>query len=155
AVSFINNDSDENPFNFSLSGNGSGFTPDSPFFVVSVGGTVPTGVSQVQAFNRDGSPRFSGFDPYSRALTAGVRVAVVDLTGDGVADIVTGPGPGVPAKVKVFTGENGAAVGAGFFPYGSAFTQGVFVAVGNVIDDLLSPGNEIVVSAAGRNVKIF
>src|SRR5262249_42542993 len=136
-----------------LSGNGSGFTADSPFFVVSVGGKAPASVSQVQVFNRDGTPRFAGFDPYSQGLTAGVRVAVGDLAGDGVADIVTGPGPGVLAKVKVFRGEDGAAVGAGFFPYGSAFTQGIFVAVGNVIDDLLSPGNEIVVSAAGRNVK--
>jgi hypothetical protein len=154
AVSFINNDSDENPFNFSLSGNGTGFDPAVPFFVVSTGGKAPTGVNQVQAFNLDGTPRFPGFDPYSRALTGGVRVAVGDLTGDGVADIVTGPGPGVAAKVKVFDGKDGAAVGAGFFPYGTAFKQGIFVAVGNIVDDANSPGNEIVVSAAGRKVKI-
>lgn len=126
-----------------------------PFFVVSVGAKAPVGVSQVQAVDVDGAPRFAGFDPYSRALTGGVRVAVGDLTGDGVADIVTGPGPGVAAKVKVFSGADGTAVGAGFFPYGPAFIQGINVAVGDVVDDVLSPGNEIVVCAAGRKAKVF
>jgi hypothetical protein len=126
-----------------------------PFFVVSVGGKAPVGVSQVQVFDVDGVPRFAGFDPYSRALAGGVRTAVGDLTGDGIPDIVAGPGLGVAAKVKLFSGADGAAVGAGFFPYGPAFNQGINVAVGNVVDDHISPGNEIIVSAAGRKIKVF
>jgi len=126
-----------------------------PFFVTSVGAKAPAGVSQVQVFDVDGAPRFAGFDPYSRALAGGVRTGMGDLTGDGFADIVTGPGAGVAAKVKIFSGADGSAIGTGFFPYGTAFNQGINVAVGNVVDDSLSPGNEIIVSAAGRKVKVF
>jgi hypothetical protein len=130
-------------------------TANVPFFVVSVGAKAPAGVSQVQAIDVDGAPRFSGFDPYSRALAGGVRTAVGDLTGDGIGDIVTGPGPGVAAKVKIFSGADGSAIGTGYFPYGPAMNLGINVAVGNVVDDALSPGNEIVVCAAGRKVKVF
>src|SRR5262249_51665228 len=129
-------------------------TANMPFLVVSVGAKAPVGVSQVQAIDMDGAPLF-GFDPYSRALAGGVRTAVGDLTGDGVADIVTGPGPGVAAKVKIFSGVDGSAVGTGFFPYGTAMNLGINVAVGNVVDDAISPGNEIIVCAAGRKVKVF
>jgi hypothetical protein len=129
--------------------------PEAPYFVVGIGGKAPAGVSQVQVFNADGTPRLAGFDPYSRAKATGVRVVVGDVTGDGVADIVTGPGPGVAARVKTFDGVDGSAVGGSFLPYGAAFVGGIGVAVGDVVADTDSPGNEIVVSAAGRPVKVY
>ena len=44
------------------------------------------------------------------AFTAGVRVAEADMTGDGVADIITASGPGVSSRVVVFDGVTGGVV---------------------------------------------
>src|SRR5436309_2674269 len=65
-----------------------------------------------------GSPHVRGFDgstftpihdflAYADTLTGGVRVAAADVNGDGVADIITGPGPGGGPHVKVFDGQTG------------------------------------------------
>ena len=97
--------------------------------------------------------RFSFF-PYGTSFTGGVRVAVGDVTGDGVADIITAPGPGGGPHVKVFSGVTGA-LAAEFFAYGATFTGGVFVAVGNFDAD---PALEIVTGAGaggGPHVKVF
>jgi hypothetical protein len=44
---------------------------------------------QVNVFDDSGAPRFS-LAPYGAAYTGGVRVAVGDVTGDGISDIITG-----------------------------------------------------------------
>jgi len=44
------------------------------------------------------------FLAYTNSMTVGVTVAAADLTGDGVADIVTAPATGGVAQVKVFDG---------------------------------------------------
>lgn len=61
------------------------------------------------------------FDP---AFTGGVRVAVGDVTGDGVPDIVAGAGPGGGPAVKVFDGMTGGEV-ASVFAYEPGFRNGV------------------------------
>src|SRR4051794_687917 len=106
----------------------------------------------VKAFNADGTLRFSFF-AYGTGFTGGVRVAVGDVNGDGVNDIITGTGAGA-AHVKVFDGKNGQEIRSFFaFP---GFTGGVFVAAGDVNgdgkDDILvgaGPG------APGGHVKVF
>ncbi len=76
-------------------------------------------------------PAFNGH------LTGGVRVAVGDVNGDGVPDVIAGTGPGVRDEVRVFDGQTGrplpGALGD-FFPYGRN-TNGVFVAAGDVNGD--------------------
>ena len=76
----------------------------------------------------------AGFFAYDPAFTGGVRVAVGDVDGDGMADIITGPGAGGGPHVRVFSGIALPALVelAGFFAYDPAFTGGVFVATGNV-----------------------
>jgi Tol biopolymer transport system component len=64
--------------------------------------------------------------PYPPALLGGVRVAAVDLDGDGRAEVVTGAGPGGGPHVRVL--ETTAASLLELFPYSVAFTGGVFVA---------------------------
>jgi hypothetical protein len=71
---------------------------------------------------------------------------VGDLDADGVLDIVTGPGPGRPAPVKVFVGRNDGYVQmAGFSPFGRVYAGVVFVAAGDVDG---SRADELVVATA-------
>ncbi|MBA3316191.1 MAG: hypothetical protein H0T47_23240, partial [Planctomycetaceae bacterium] len=73
------------------------------------------------------------FHAYSPAFTRGVRVALGDVSGDGVSDIVVAPVSGV-APIRVFDGTNGALLRS-FFPYAQEFTGGISIAVGDVDGD--------------------
>src|SRR4029453_15207956 len=46
------------------------------------------------------------FMAYPSSFMGGVRVAVGDVNGDGVADIITAPGAGSTPHVKVFDGRS-------------------------------------------------
>jgi hypothetical protein len=94
------------------------------------------------------------FDAYDPRFPGGVRVAVGNVTGSGVPDIVTAPGPGGGPDIKVFNSATGA-VEREFMAYNPAFTGGVFVAVG----DIEGTGIDDIVTGAGGGgtpeVKIF
>ena len=47
---------------------------------------------------------FFAFDP---SLRNGFYISSGDVNGDGIADIIAGSGPGVPAEVRVFNGKGG------------------------------------------------
>src|SRR6185503_9481836 len=68
----------------------------------------------------------------------GVRVAVGDVNGDGVLDVITVPGPGMEPVVGVFDGDTGkrlrTKVGS-FLAFPPAFRGGLFVAAGDVNGD--------------------
>jgi hypothetical protein len=66
------------------------------------------------------------FFAYDPGLRGGVFVAAGDVTGDGIADIVTGAGPGGAPHVKVFDGRTLALVHS-FFAYDPGATGGVLV----------------------------
>jgi hypothetical protein len=63
---------------------------------------------------------------YDLAFTGGVRVTGADLNYDGIADIITAPGPGGGPHVRAFDGATGANI-LNFFPFDPSFTGGVFV----------------------------
>ncbi|MEY2469865.1 MAG: fibronectin-binding autotransporter adhesin [Actinomycetota bacterium] len=115
-------------------------------------GVVSFGGPHVRTFTSDG-PIGGGFFA-SGDSGGGVRVARGDLDGDGVDEIITGAGVGQLPMVRVF-GTNGA-LRSQFQAYGSDYTGGVFVAVGDV--DPTSPGNEIISApdvGGGPHVKVF
>src|SRR5947208_12900568 len=66
---------------------------------------------------------------YDPSFRGGVRVALGDLNGDGIAEIITGAGPGGGPHVKVFDGRTGEGL-TSFFAYDPAFRGGISVAVG-------------------------
>ena len=82
--------------------------------------------------------------PYDPAFTGGARVAVGDVTGDGVPDVVTAPASNHAPEVHVYDGATLGLVRS-FYAYAAGFTAGVFVAAGDVDGD----GRADVVTGAG------
>jgi hypothetical protein len=92
---------------------------------------VAVGSTEVQVYNADGSLRFDFYAYDPSVLTGGVRVAVGELNGDGVLDIITVPGPGAAAEVKAFDGATGALV-RHFYAFPGSVTTGFSVAAGDL-----------------------
>jgi hypothetical protein len=110
--------------------------------------------SLVKFFESGDKPVPPNFLAYRSSFTGGVRVAVGDWDGDGVADIITAPGAGGGPHVRVFSGDDHSLLD-GFFAYRSSFTGGVFVAAGDVNGDGFS---DIITGAGaggGPHVKVF
>jgi hypothetical protein len=131
-------------------------------------------VGQVRIYTEAGV-LLSSFDPYGASFVGGVQVAVGDVTGDGLNDIITVPSTG-PALVKVFQPVlvngvptyNAAAPYREFLAFPTSFVGGAVVAAGDMgstpvangpFDTLLQDGKaEIIVgSGAGMEatVKVF
>jgi len=108
----------------------------------------------VNVYDRDGGLMRS-FLAYDSSFRGGVRVAVADVTGDGIWDVITAPGPGGGPHVKVFDGVTGALVRQ-WMAYDPAFRGGVFVAAAPI--DLNDNFAEIVTGAGaggGPHVQVF
>src|SRR5207248_121573 len=90
-------------------------------------GTGPGGGPHVKVFNAQTGALLRSFFAYDPTFGGGVRVALGDVNGDGVPDILTGAGPGGGPHVKVFSGADLSLL-ASFFAYDPTFGGGVFVA---------------------------
>lgn len=124
------------------------------------GGEILTGTGagerpQVRAFTGAGVDtglRFNAFEP---AFRGGVRLASCDIDNDGIAEIVTGQGPGGSA-VKVFRVVGGVvAEVTGFLPFEAGFTGGVYVACADLDGD--NRADVVVGAGPGRapDVRVF
>ena len=117
-------------------------------------GTDPGNVAEVRVFDAAGSKTFN-FTAYNgRGYIGGVRVATGDLTGDGVDDIITAPGPGMKSLIQVYDGVSGQKI-LSFNAYDPSFQGGAYVAAGDVNGD---GRMDLVVGAGdtgGSHVKVF
>jgi len=96
-------------------------------------GTGPGTSSTVTILNGRDLSVLRSFSPYG-AFPGGVFVAAGDVTGDGLADVITGADAGGGPHVQVFDGATGA-VAQSFFAFAPTFTGGVRVAAGDVTGD--------------------
>jgi hypothetical protein len=94
----------------------------------------------------------SSFLAYPINYRGGVRVAVGDITGDGVPEIVTAPGRNLKPVVKVFS-LSGTLLEE-FLAYPAKFKGGIDLAIGDINND---GQNDIVTSMSfgGNQVKVF
>ncbi|MFL5327526.1 MAG: FG-GAP repeat protein [Gemmataceae bacterium] len=99
------------------------------------------------------------FSPFP-GFGGGTHVAVGDVTGDGIDDVVCGAGSGGGPHVKIYDGRSlldGRVVQIrDFFAFDNSFKGGVFVAVGQM--DQSTPQKEIIVGAGesgGPHVRVF
>jgi len=116
-----------------------------------VTGALAGGGPHVRIFDVNTRP-IGGFFAYDAAFTGGVEVAVGDLDGDGIDEIITGAGPGGGPHVRMFD-KRGHPMG-GFFAYEDSYRGGVDVAAG----DLGGDGSTEIVVAPGEGkseVRIF
>jgi uncharacterized repeat protein (TIGR01451 family) len=104
---------------------------------------------EVRVFHMvSGSPVLvASFLAYEPTFLGGVHVAVADVDGDGLADIITAPEKGGGPRVRAFSLATGTPVAiANFFAYDPSFTGGVFVAGGDVDGD----GRAEIITGASR-----
>lgn len=97
---------------------------------------------RVAIFTTEGGPALAEFQPFGASYVGSVSVAVGDVNGDGVPDLVVGGATDNP-EVRVYDGQafaNGtfdaenpdASLLTHFFAYNPAFHVGISVAVGDI-----------------------
>jgi len=100
-----------------------------------------------------GADRIIPFFAYEPSFRGGVRVYGADVTGDGIAEIITAPGPGRPGQVKVFTDAGAPLPQYSFYPFGPRYTGGIEIAAGSIT----AAGTIQIVAAQNRGgtVRVF
>lgn len=97
----------------------------------------------------------ASFFAYPASFAGGVRVGVTDTNLDGIADIVTAPGPGGGPHVKVFDGNTFTELRS-FFAYDPGFTGGLFVAgIAPLASPIPEPTSAALMIAGGLGVWII
>jgi hypothetical protein len=97
-------------------------------------------------------PTLLDFMAYNPHFAGGVRVAAADVSGNGLADIITGAGPGGGPHVEVWNGTGQLL--ESLYAFSSSFSGGVYVAGGDIDGD--DKADVIVGAGSGSpEVKVF
>jgi hypothetical protein len=117
--------------------------------VLVVSGEGSSSTPLVKVYNAQTKAVEYMFYAYETSFHGGARVAVADVTGDGTPDLIVSPGVGRAGEVKVYDGAAlagmadalhfvaapDAALVADFFPEGTTYTNGLYVAAGDFNGD--------------------
>lgn len=118
--------------------------------LVATGYGTPT---EIVALRKDGS-RIGSFVPYDPAFTGGASVALCDLDGDGLTEIIAGAGFGGGPHVRVFS-HDGSPTGTQFFAYDEAFRGGVSIVCADITDDGVPDIITVPGPTGGPHIKVF
>lgn len=112
--------------------------------------TIRGGINPVVAvFDHDGT-RLYQFKAYPYKAQQSARIAIGDVTGDGIGDVIVGYGPGNQKKVRVFS-QTGTLLGE-VAPFDIVKKEGIDVAAGDTNGDGV---DEIIVTTrASKNTTI-
>lgn len=128
--------------------------PPNPSGVVPfVVGTGPIGGPHVRVLDPITGVSILDFLAYGESFQGGVNVAVGDVTGDGIADIITAPATLGGSDIRIFNSATGQLI-YNFLAY-PGFYGGVYVAAGDVdgdgIDDIITGAGK----DGGPHVRVF
>jgi hypothetical protein len=119
-------------------------------------GADATGGPEVKVFDEVTHQKLADFYAYDPHFLGGVRVALGDINGDGIPEVITAPGAGGGPDIRVWDIGSGTPVlYREFMAYSPLFSGGVFVASGDVNGD----GRADIITGAGAGggpeVKVF
>ncbi len=111
------------------------------------------GGSRTKVIDLDGSTQWS-WNAYATVFKGGSRVAIGDVDGDGLREVVTGAGPTGGPQIRVFR-TDGSVKGSSFFAFDKRERGGVSVAIGDVNGN----GQQEIIAGSGQGtvprVRIF
>jgi peptidyl-prolyl cis-trans isomerase A (cyclophilin A) len=113
-------------------------TPDpdpDPAAVLVAGTDIGGGQPWVTVINPATGAILNRFLAYEAGFKGGVRVALGDVTGNGIDEIITGPGPGRLGEIRVFRQDGTELAPYRTLPFGAGYRGGVEVTTGDVNGD--------------------
>jgi len=119
-------------------------------------GADATGGPEVKVFDEVTHQKLADFYAYDPHFLGGVRVALGDINGDGIPDVITAPGAGGGPDIRVWDISSGTPVLIReFMAYSPFFAGGVFVASGDVNGDGRADITTGAGAGGGPEVKVF
>ncbi|MDD5039817.1 MAG: L,D-transpeptidase [Patescibacteria group bacterium] len=107
------------------------------------------GGPHIRIFNRYGIPIFTpGFFAYDTNMKGGVNLAVGDIDGGGIPEIITAPAAGDEPRVNIFN-RYGIKLPFDVYPFHPDFSGGVSIATANVDDDYM---DELILGVHSQDV---